>query len=300
MNWCDERLGLPAEDGPDHFHSEEHQAAIAAMPVEDLVRGWRAMNRARYPDKTAGCWCFDRYFDALGHQDPQRAVDFIAAELAGEPDDAMVALIADGKLLPQLLHFNAPKVAGRLVETALRVPRLRWLLGGVYWSIRGGMVESERAKQRLLAIADRAAYDAWKEALQADAEEIDFDALALPELARVWIEMTARSPREKLMDDNAARLFDWQGDLVRDDPDRALALIREVLRQEPHPAILGVLAAGLLEDLIPAQEGPVFDAIEAEAQANPRFRHLLGGVWFSSMSPAVVARLEKVTDRSRW
>ncbi|RNF86408.1 DUF6869 domain-containing protein [Montanilutibacter psychrotolerans] len=66
--------------------------------------------------------------------------------------------------------------------------------------------------------------------------------------------------------------------------------IRAVLSRNPADSILGMLAAGPLEDLV-QHAGPQFiDRIELEARRNPAFRHLLGGVWESS-TPDVWARI---------
>ncbi|MEZ0282466.1 hypothetical protein [Methyloceanibacter sp.] len=37
-----------------------------------------------------------------------------------------------------------------------------------------------------------------------------------------------------------------------------------------------------------------------QAARNPRFRHLLGGVWFYSVSPEVTEKLEKARGGERW
>jgi hypothetical protein len=67
--------------------------------------------------------------------------------------------------------------------------------------------------------------------------------------------------------------------------------ILEVLSRRPSDEVIGVLAAGPLEDLID-HAGPEFiGRIELEARRNPAFRHLLGGVWQSS-SPEIWARVE--------
>lgn len=54
-----------------------------------------------------------------------------------------------------------------------------------------------------------------------------------------------------------------------------------ILDREPTDAVIAVLAAGRLEDLID-EHGPAFiDRIELQARRHPRFRHLLGGGWQS-------------------
>ena len=68
--------------------------------------------------------------------------------------------------------------------------------------------------------------------------------------------------------------------------------ILEVLRREPPQAVLDILAAGPLEDII-EHCGPEFiDRIEVEARRSPPFRSLLRGVWQSS-TPEIWARVVK-------
>jgi hypothetical protein len=169
----------------------------------------------------------------------------------------------------------------------------------VAWSIKGGMVEDEDAKRRLLAIADEDAFRGWEESYKSR-ETPDFAALEAREIAPLWIEINARSKLDREKDGHWSALFDYQCELVNNDPLKALDLVKAILAIEDNPHVLGLLAAGMLEDLIPAQDGPVVDAVVAEAERNPKFRHLLGGVWFSGMSDEVVARLEKARGNVTW
>jgi len=68
--------------------------------------------------------------------------------------------------------------------------------------------------------------------------------------------------------------------------------ILEVLSRKPPDSVLGVLAAGPLEDLIDYYGPEFIERIETEARRNASFRHLLGGVWESS-TPDVWARVQK-------
>ncbi len=302
MTWCDERLGfVQAADGsiegPD---AAAIDATFASLPMDDLVRGWREQATTSLKSETPGTRAFHMYFDRLAHHQPERAVSFIEAMLVQERDDALVALMAESKLLGQLLHFHGPRVAQSLQELALRCPRLRWLLGAVGWSIGGGMVENEDAKRRLLSITDTKAYEIWKARYREGRKTHDFAALAPAELAPLWVEIMGSSELDREKDENWSVLFDFQCELAREDPLKALDLVKAVLAIEDNPHLLGLLAAGLLEDLLPPEDGPVVDAVVAEAEQNPRFRHLLGGVWFSGLSEEVTARLEKARGGAAW
>jgi hypothetical protein len=240
------------------------------------------------------------YFDGLAQDNPERAVEFIAAELDDEPDDEIVALLAEGQLLGQLLNVHALRVAGRMQELALRQPRLRWLMGRMAGSIAGGLITGSEAKRRLLAIADEPAYRRWRDSHFSDEEPIDFAALPMKDLAAAWVEITARSDRDRERDRDWDTLFDFQSDLIGNDPLAALELVKAILAIEDSQNVLGLLAAGMLEDLLPDEEGPVIDAVVAEAERNPRFRNLLCGVWFYGMSPEVTERLEKARGEVQW
>jgi hypothetical protein len=69
------------------------------------------------------------------------------------------------------------------------------------------------------------------------------------------------------------------------------ATILEILSRNPPEWVIGVLAAGPLEDLIDASGPEFIDRIELQARRDPAFRHLLGGVWPSSTS-SILSRVE--------
>lgn len=69
--------------------------------------------------------------------------------------------------------------------------------------------------------------------------------------------------------------------------------ILAILAQSPTASVIGVLAAGPLEDLIRQAGKQYIDRIELAARRDPTFRHLLGGVWKSG-TPSVWARIASV------
>ena len=85
-------------------------------------------------------------------------------------------------------------------------------------------------------------------------------------------------------------------DLVREDADRGLEVIRLILDgidPEPESALFQVLAAGPVEDLLVHHGAAVIDRVEQLARDDSRFNLLLGGVWPSSIAPEVWSRVEK-------
>ena len=80
-------------------------------------------------------------------------------------------------------------------------------------------------------------------------------------------------------------------------PEDCWSAILATLSREPPAKVLGILAAGPLEDLV-EYHGPRFiERIEAEARRSPAFRDLLSGVWKNS-TPLIWARIEKA--RAKW
>lgn len=83
------------------------------------------------------------------------------------------------------------------------------------------------------------------------------------------------------------------------DPEEVWRVILAVLSLKPSPNIIGILAAGPLEDLIEDQGARFIDRIEDEARRNPAFRYLLGGVWESGRSE-IWRRVEKARVGIKW
>jgi hypothetical protein len=79
----------------------------------------------------------------------------------------------------------------------------------------------------------------------------------------------------------------------------AWQVILTVLSLRPSDDVIGVLAAGPLEDLIDDHGADFIGRIEEEARKSPAFRHLLGGVWRSG-TPEVWARVEKARVGIGW
>lgn len=112
-------------------------------------------------------------------------------------------------------------------------------------------------------------------------------------LAEEWIERWSTSagssdaPRE-------ASVLDQ--DLPREQPHLCLAAILEVLGRidtsSPNQ-LLGVLAAGPLEDLLNYNGDAVGSEVDLLARRDPGFRLLLNGVWDSGIKSDILARLAK-------
>lgn len=281
-NWA--TMPVPGVDTP-----EEQRTLFDAMPMAELADTWRALQQVGLRDQTEGTWATFHYFDTLPHQQPERALDLILELLSRETDTATLLQLGE-KFAPALMITHGASLIDRLEREAANNTRLRWLLGSVYW-----WTEDQALEARLLAIADRTAWRADREAHDERNPLIDFDRLAPAEIAPIWIRQNECADKDR--DRNWSALRDYESDLRAEDPDRALAIILAVLKIETNPKLLSYLAAGPLEDLITLD---TIDMIEAEAKNNGRFRWLLGGVWYYTAPDELKARLDTIVQGQHW
>jgi hypothetical protein len=108
------------------------------------------------------------------------------------------------------------------------------------------------------------------------------------EVAEDWLRQSQRTDGDTTM-----------YDVVHDEPEVAWTAILQILARPLTQDQISILAGGPLEDLL-AVHGPQFiERIEHEAAQNPRFNHLLGGVWQNQMPPEIWERVQK-TRREVW
>lgn len=88
---------------------------------------------------------------------------------------------------------------------------------------------------------------------------------------------------------------DWANDRLCDityeRPADLWPFILETLRRTEDQGVLGVLAAGPLEDYLAKLGDRVIAEVEAKAASDAKFKHLLGGIWRNSMSHDVWERV---------
>jgi hypothetical protein len=130
------------------------------------------------------------------------------------------------------------------------------------------------------------------------------DAMPIGALATLWCAVQEIGIKERL--DPADRFANlliaerYFGHLPHRQPARAFALIREVLASQAGELIKIRLCDGLMAPLVYVHGAEMADAIEAEAQRDPRMRWLLGGTFDWTPDDALLARLEKSADADRW
>ncbi len=84
-------------------------------------------------------------------------------------------------------------------------------------------------------------------------------------------------------------------DLPREQPELCWQTILTILEQipaEPDGGLFQVLAAGMMEDLLRNHGAAFIERVEAQAQSDPKFNLLLGGVWLTRMTDEVRNRVE--------
>ena len=273
---------------PELATPDDTEVLLDAMPISELASMWGAVQRLSRRDRTGATWSAFLYFDHLPHKMPLRAL-YLALEVLRSETDKPTVMQLDDKLMPALIYAHGAEVIDRIEAEARNNDRLRWLLGGIYFG------PDEPFKDRIEAIADVEGWRADEIARTTPKRPLACEAMSLAKLAHAWVEQYSHSDRDR--DDNFFAMMDYQRDLRRENPDKAIDLIVEILRIETNPVLLSILAAGPLEDVISMA---TIDRIEREASADKRFRDLLGGVWYYSASDDLKARLDALIGQNRW
>lgn len=97
--------------------------------------------------------------------------------------------------------------------------------------------------------------------------------------------------------------YEWASDavadIIADDPQQGLTLIKTLLERAENDHLIANLAAGPLETLLSRHGSSIIDEIETESLKNKKFNYLLGGVWKGGMSDEVWERFQKI-ERPTW
>jgi hypothetical protein len=110
---------------------------------------------------------------------------------------------------------------------------------------------------------------------------------SLQKLVDAYIERFAKQyqwDKDLVLREHDVNFWAWEEFecLVDDSPDEAWQAILAVLESTSDKYILGILAAGPLEDLIDRHGTAFVEQIEQRARDDQRFQELLCGVWKSS------------------
>ena len=276
-------MAVPGPGTPD-----EAKQLFDAMPVAELASTWCAIERVSLRDMTAGTWMAKSYLDRLPHEEPERAFDLILAILRSE-SDKLVVMQLNNRMMTGLLYAHGSRMIERIEAEARANPRLRWLIGGIQW-----WGSDQALLARLKPIADIDGWEADREARDTPAERIRLRVVGrrgpCARLGRADLKARKGSRRKLAC---ALRLrIRVEGERSR--PDNRFDSGDPKI--ETNPMLLSVLSAGPLEDIV---SGETIDRIEREAAADPRFRDLLAGVWYTSKPASLQARLDAILQRSR-
>lgn len=128
-----------------------------------------------------------------------------------------------------------------------------------------------------------------KQSLQHEGATCD---ASLHELVRQWIalqkvDVGSEEHADLAWAANQIAVLTWK------EPDTAWEAILGILARDHSERVMENLAGGPLEDLLVKHGPDVIERVEAEAQRNPRFAGILGGVWKNAMDDAVWDRLQR-------
>ena len=79
-------------------------------------------------------------------------------------------------------------------------------------------------------------------------------------------------------------------------PEHAWGAVLAILHHDLSPDDLSLLAAGPLEIILGTDGAAFIDRVEARGASDPRFNHLLGGVWQGGMTEEVWLRVQAVRN----
>jgi hypothetical protein len=118
------------------------------------------------------------------------------------------------------------------------------------------------------------------------------DEAELNEIVTAWIagqEAKRGSPERERYWWAISEVMDWSLD---NEGEQLWLFILAVNKREISPEVAAVFAAGPIEDLLGKQGAEFIDRVEELARKDPKFNHLLGGVWRSTMSDDIWQRVQ--------
>ena len=121
------------------------------------------------------------------------------------------------------------------------------------------------------------------------------DEAQLDKIVTAWIaaEQAKRGPEHATNWWAVSEVMNWTLD---GEADRLWQFILEVYKRDLPDNVIGVLAAGPLEDLLAKRGVDFIDRIEELARKDPKFNYLLGGVWRNSMTDEVWQRVQAIRN----
>ena len=125
--------------------------------------------------------------------------------------------------------------------------------------------------------------------------------VTLEEIADAWCRYQTRPHIDGVEDEDP----DWwavellmRDYFLRSDEPRVRAVLDLLVGRAPDDDVLGVVAAGPLEDLVMEADEDRLRWIEQRAEESPRFRQALQRVWVWRLPPDALARVEQAAGTS--
>ena len=113
------------------------------------------------------------------------------------------------------------------------------------------------------------------------------------ELVDTWIEYYQYDSNSKEAEERFWALETYMDWTIDEKHEELWRFTLEVLKREPSPELMNILAAGPLEDLM-QDYGPLYiDRVEKEARTHVKFRKLLAGVWKADIKDDIWKRMQK-------
>lgn len=109
------------------------------------------------------------------------------------------------------------------------------------------------------------------------------DRSELEKLCRIYSDWQVANDSQRYYDKHSDDLDTWM-DLGYSDPDRALASVMIAASQYNDAHFLGMVAAGILEDMLREPPTEILDRVVNEARKTPRLRWMLSGVYPHAMA----------------
>lgn len=122
------------------------------------------------------------------------------------------------------------------------------------------------------------------------------DQAELNEIVTAWIAAQQAGHGSLECETNwwaVSEVMDWA---LEGEGDRLWQFILEAYKRDLPDKLIAVLAAGPLEDLLAKRGVDFIDRIEELARKDPKFNHLLGGVWRNTMTDEVWQRVQAIRN----
>jgi hypothetical protein len=124
---------------------------------------------------------------------------------------------------------------------------------------------------------------------------VDPNRFSDSEIAAGWIRMQ-RTRSDLAENDEHFWSVEAIHELCRVDPERCWRVLAEIRSQDDSDDILGMWAAGPLEDLLAYWGGMFIDRFETLATTDGRFRMALGMVWRNDIAEDVWQRVQRAAS----